>query len=83
MCGCVIHVCENVVWYDWLKGVGVLTCMINPEPRDIWSLPYVQIMAPACHNSDMLFGSVGPQYELLVVWDTGVREWLKYQVSQD
>jgi len=36
-----------------LRGVGVLMCMTNPEARDIWSLPYVQIMVPTCHNSDV------------------------------
>jgi len=36
-----------------LRGVGVLTCMTNPEARDIWSLPYVRIMIPTCHNSDV------------------------------
>ena len=36
-----------------LRGVGVLTCMTNPEARDIWSLPYVRIMVPTCHNSDV------------------------------
>ena len=35
MRGCVMHVCENVVDMVGLRGVGVLTCMINPEPRDI------------------------------------------------
>jgi len=27
--------------------------MTNPEARDIWSLPYVQIMVPTCHNLDV------------------------------
>ena len=37
-----------------LRGeVGVLTCMTNPEAQDIWSLPYVRIMVPTCHNSDV------------------------------
>ena len=36
-----------------LRGVRVLTCMTNPEARDIWSLPYVRIMIPTCHNSDV------------------------------
>ena len=36
-----------------LRGVGVLTCMTNPEARDIWSLPYVRIMVPTCQNSDV------------------------------
>jgi len=53
MHGYALYVCENIVWYDWFKGVGVLTCMINPEARDIWSLPYVQIMVPTCHNLNM------------------------------
>jgi len=36
-----------------LRRVGVLTCMTNPEARDIWSLPYVRIMVPTCQNSDV------------------------------
>ena len=36
-----------------LRGVGVLMCMISPEARDIWSLPYLRIMVPTCHNSDV------------------------------
>ena len=48
-----LYVCESIVVMVGLRGAGVLTCMTNPEARDIWSLPYVRIMVPTCHNSDV------------------------------
>jgi len=54
MHGCVLYVCEYVIWYGWFKGVGVITCMINPKTWDIWSLSYVRIMVPTYQNSDVL-----------------------------
>jgi len=53
---CMVMLCMYVkILFDMvgLRGVGVLTCMTNPEARDIWSLPYVRIMVPTCHNSDV------------------------------
>ena len=38
-----------------LRGAGVLMGMINLEAWDIWSLPYVRIMAPTYHDSDGLY----------------------------
>ena len=57
-----------------LRGVGVLTCMTNPEARDIWSLPYFGLWYPHAIIRMCSAEGVGPQYELLVVWDTGVRK---------
>ena len=50
----VLYVCGMLFDMVGLRGVGVLTCMINPEAWDIWSLSYVRIMVPTCHNSDVL-----------------------------
>jgi len=56
-----------------LRGVGVLTCVINLETRDIWSLSYVRIMVPTCHNSDVLCWGCGPS-----VWAaSGMGHWSK------
>ena len=50
---CILFICEILFDVVGLRGVRVLTCMTNPEARDIWSLPYVRIMVPTCHNSDV------------------------------
>jgi len=33
-----------------LRGIGVLTCMINLKTSNIWSLPYVRIIIPTYHD---------------------------------
>jgi len=54
MYACVLYM--NVLFdMNGLWAVGVLTCMINLETQDIWSLPYVRIMVPICYDSDVLW----------------------------
>ena len=69
---CYLHV-DMLFDMVGLRRVAVLTCMINPEARDIWSLPYVRIMVPTCHNSDVLYWGCGPS----ICAASGMGHWSK------